>query len=131
MPMSDPQSPREGVKVLIVEDEALIRLVLAEQLHERGYETLEAGTASEAINILELTPRISAVLIDIDMPGSMNGLLLARYVSKAWPDLTILISSGQIEPVSDQMPLGTVFLPKPHRMMDMQRAFAAIERAVL
>ncbi len=62
------------------------------------------------------------------MPGSMNGLLLARYIKKAWSHVIILISSGQVEAVPDQMPLGTVFLPKPHRMIDMQRAYAAIER---
>jgi CheY-like chemotaxis protein len=118
----------DGVTVLVVEDEALIRLVVVEQLHGRGYQTFEAASASEAIEILERTPGISAAIIDIDMPGSMNGLLLARYVSKAWPGITILISSGQVEAVPDQMPHGAVFLPKPHRMADMQRAYAAIER---
>lgn len=121
----------QQITVLIVEDEALLRLVLAEQLHDRGYKTLEAGNATEAINLLEHTDRVSAVFADIELPGSMNGLLLARYVNKRWPDMTIVISSGRADPVADQMPLGTIFLPKPRRMMDMQRAYAAIERSPL
>lgn len=117
--------------VLIVEDEALLRLALAGELHDRGYKTVEAGNACEAINLLECTDTIGVVFADIELPGSMNGLLLARYVSKRWPDITIVVSSGRAEPVSDQMPLGTIFLPKPRRMMDMQRAFAAIERTAV
>lgn len=119
----------QQITVLIVEDEALLRLVLAEQLHDRGYKTVEAGDATEAINLLEHTDRIGAVFADIELPGTMNGLLLARYVSKRWPSVTIIISSGRAEPVTDQMPLGTIFLPKPRRLMDMHRAFAAIERS--
>ena len=122
--MSAPQ-----ITVLIVEDEALIRLALAEQLHERGYKTVEAENATEAINLLESSDRIGAVFADIELPGSMNGLLLARYISKRWPEIIIIMNSGRAEPVADQMPLGTIFLPKPRRMMDMQRAYTAIELA--
>ena len=122
--MSAPQ-----ITVLIVEDEALLRFVLAEQLHDRGYKTVEAGSAAEAIDLLESANGIGAVFADIELPGSMNGLLLARYISKRWPEMTIVISSGRVEAITDQMPLGAIFLPKPRRMMDMERAFAAIERA--
>lgn len=116
--------------VLIVEDEALIRLVLAEQLQERGYRTIEAANASEAINLLERSRAIRAAFIDIDLPGSMNGLLLARYIRSAWPEVALLISSGHVEAMSDQMPAGAIFIPKPCRMMDMARACAAIARTV-
>ncbi len=120
---------RPDIKVLIVEDEALLRLVLADQLHERGYKTVEASNATEAISVLERAEDIEAVFVDVEMPGSMNGLLLARFISKEWPDIKIVVTSGRAEPVSDQMPVGTIFLPKPRRIMDMQRAFTAIERA--
>ena len=120
---------RPDIKVLIVEDEALLRLVLADQLHERGYKTVEASNATEAISVLEHADDIEAVFVDVEMSGSMNGLLLARFISKEWPDIKIVVTSGRTEPVSDQMPLGTIFLPKPLRRMDMQRAFTAIERA--
>lgn len=119
----------QPITVLVVEDEALLRLVLTEQLRDRGYKIVEAGNAAEAIDMLEHTDRIGAVFADIELPGSMNGLLLARYISKRWPAMTIVISSGRVEAVTDQMPVGAIFLPKPRRMMDMQRAFAAIEHA--
>ena len=119
----------QHITVLIVEDEALLRFVLAEQLHDRGYKTVEASNAAEAIDLLEKADGIGAVFADIELPGSMNGLLLARYISKRWPHMTIVISSGRVEAVTDQMPFGAIFLPKPRRMMDMQRAYTAIEQA--
>lgn len=126
---SRPHMDGDTVTVLIVEDEALLRLVLANELRDQGYNTVEAANAAEAIDMLEQSDKIRALFADVELPGSMNGLLLARYVNKKWPDVTIVITSGRTDPVADQMPVGTIFLPKPRRMMDMQRAFAAIERA--
>jgi CheY-like chemotaxis protein len=118
-------------KVLIVEDQALIRLDLVEQLRARGYETIEAANATEAMTLLERNGTITAVFIDIELPGTMNGLLLARHVSRNWPDIAIIISSGFVDPNVDQMPFGTTFLPKPSRAADMRRAFETIENRIL
>lgn len=85
--------------VLVVEDEALVRLVVADALVEAGCPTvLEAGDADEAVALLEAHPGIGAVITDIDMPGSADGLGLAGIVRSRWPRVPVLLTSGRIRP---------------------------------
>jgi CheY-like chemotaxis protein len=72
--------------VLVVEDESLVRLDLATKLVDAGYLIFEASSAAEAIGILERHPEIRVVFTDIQMPGDMDGLALARYVRALAPD---------------------------------------------
>ncbi|RYE54280.1 MAG: response regulator, partial [Hyphomicrobiales bacterium] len=62
------------IRVLVVEDEALVRIDIADQLSDAGFDVLEAANAAEAIDLLEKNPSIRLVFTDIDMPGSMDGL---------------------------------------------------------
>jgi CheY-like chemotaxis protein len=64
--------------VLIVEDEALVRMTAVDMIEEAGFEILEATNADEAILLLEARLDITVVFTDIEMPGSMNGLRLAE-----------------------------------------------------
>src|SRR3978361_714051 len=82
--------------VLIVEDEFLLRMDAIDTISSAGFEALEAVTADEAIAILEARPDIAVVFTDIQMPGSMDGLKLARAVRGRWPPLKIVATSGQI-----------------------------------
>jgi CheY-like chemotaxis protein len=66
--------------VLVVEDDFLIRMHAAEMIEEAGFEVVEASNADEAVAILEGRPNIAVVFTDIQMPGSMDGLKLARAV---------------------------------------------------
>lgn len=66
--------------VLVVEDEPLVRMLAADVIQESGYETVEAANADIAIAILEARRDIRIVFTDIDMPGSMDGLKLARAI---------------------------------------------------
>jgi CheY-like chemotaxis protein len=66
--------------VLIVEDEALVRMTAVVMIEEAGFEVLEAATADEAIVLLEARRDITVVFTDIEMPGSMDGLRLAQAV---------------------------------------------------
>ena len=61
------------VCVLVVEDEALIRMSLVDELEDAGFRVLEAATADEAVGVLGDNPNIEAIFTDIDMPGSMDG----------------------------------------------------------
>jgi Response regulator receiver domain len=69
---------RSGSVILIVEDELLIRMDAAEAIEAAGFEVIQAGNADEAIVILTARPDIHVVFTDIQMPGSMDGLKLAR-----------------------------------------------------
>jgi two-component system, response regulator PdtaR len=66
--------------VLIVEDEALVRMTAVDMIEEAGFEILEATNADEAILLLEARLDITVVFTDIEMPGSMNGLRLAEAI---------------------------------------------------
>ena len=62
--------------VLVVDDDVLVRMNAVFQLEEAGFDTLQAGTADEAIGLLETRSDIKVVFTDINMPGSMDGLAL-------------------------------------------------------
>jgi CheY-like chemotaxis protein len=68
--------------ILIVEDEFLLRLDSAETIESAGFEVIQAANADEAIAILKARPDIHVVFTDIQMPGSMDGLNLARFRSR-------------------------------------------------
>src|SRR5215213_4521042 len=81
-------------KVLVVEDDTLVRLCPAELLEEAGFEVLEARNAQEALTTLERERGIRVVFTSVDMPAGDDGLELARKVHRQWPDIRLVITSG-------------------------------------
>ncbi|MFO1026302.1 MAG: PAS-domain containing protein [Acetobacteraceae bacterium] len=79
--------------VLVVEDNALLRRVVAREVASLGYRTLEAAEAAAALSILE-TEHADLLFTDIVMPGGMDGFDLAREVKRRWPRMHILLTSG-------------------------------------
>ncbi|GAC1330789.1 MAG: response regulator [Bradyrhizobium sp.] len=104
----------QGPVVLIVEDEFFLRMDAVDMIASAGFEVLEAANADEAIEILEARPDIAVVFTDIQMPGSMDGLKLARAVRGRWPPIKIVATSGQIDVKPVDLPEGGRFLPKPY-----------------
>ena len=100
--------------VLIVEDEFLLRMNAVEMIEAAGFEAIEAANADEAIEILESRRDITVVFTDIQMPGSMDGLKLARAVRGRWPPIKIVATSGLVHVREDQLPEGGRFLSKPY-----------------
>src|SRR5579872_1715818 len=80
--------------VLVVEDEALIRLLAVDLLEEEGFSVLEATDAANALQLLEKREDVSVLFTDIQMPGAMNGLDLAARVHERWPNIRLLLTSG-------------------------------------
>ena len=99
--------------ILVVEDEAIIRIELAARLAEMGFKTLTAGDADEAIALLDANPDITLLFTDIRMPGSMDGLRLANHVRLRWPPVKIIVASGLIDTQLSALPDDSIFLPKP------------------
>jgi CheY-like chemotaxis protein len=100
--------------VLIVEDDFLLRTSAVDLIQEGGFEALEAANADEAIVILEARSDITVVFTDIQMPGSMDGLKLARAVRGRWPPIKIVATSGRYNVGEIDLPEGGRFLPKPY-----------------
>ena len=100
--------------VLIVEDEFLVRMDGAGMITDAGFEVVEAANADDAIEILEARRDITVVFTDIQMPGSMDGLKLARAVRGRWPPIKIVATSGLVDVGEKDLPEGGRFLPKPY-----------------
>ncbi len=100
--------------VLIVEDEFLLRMEAVDMIAAAGFEAIEAADADEAIKILESRQDITVIFTDIQMPGSMDGLKLARAVRGRWPPIKIVATSGHADVQETDLPEGGRFLAKPY-----------------
>ena len=116
-PVRDPET------VLLVEDEALVRMLGVDVLEEAGYRVIEAANADVALKVLEADPdAISILVTDVHMPGSMDGEGLARIVDQRWPWIRIIITSGQARLSSEDVPDHGRFVPKPWVVDAMMKA---------
>jgi two-component system, response regulator PdtaR len=100
--------------VLVVEDEMLLRINAVEMISDAGFDVVEAGNADEAISILQARPDIHIVFTDIQMPGSMDGLKLARFVRDRWPPIKLVATSGRLALTEGDLPEGGLFISKPY-----------------
>lgn len=105
----------EPIVVLVVEDEPLLRLDMADHLADEGFEVIEASNADEAIRALESDSRIRLLFTDVDMPGTMDGLKLASFVANRWPPVRIIVTSGHRLVEITEIPDGSVFFAKPYQ----------------
>jgi CheY-like chemotaxis protein len=101
-----------SVIILIVEDEGFLRLHATQIAEEAGLRVLEASGADEAISILESRDDIRIVFTDVQMPGSMDGLALARAVRDRWPPIAIIVTSGRVRPTPDLLPANVFYISK-------------------
>jgi len=99
--------------VLIVEDEMILRMFAVDMVEDAGYTPVEAVDADEAIALLESRSDIALMCTDVRMPGSMDGLGLARTVHERWPSIKIIVVSGQLNPPSSDLPPCSRFFGKP------------------
>jgi len=105
--------------VLVVEDDAVLRASAAEVVADAGFTPVEAADADEAVAILESRSDIALVFTDIQMPGSMDGLGLARTVNDRWPAIKIILVSGRVELSEGEKPVNSRFFRKPFATKQM------------
>lgn len=99
---------------LVVDDEPVIRMVMAEMLGDLGFDVAEADSVAAALAYLkEHGERVSFLLTDVQMPGSRNGMTLANHVTYVWPHIRILVTSGVTRPLPGQLPGRAQFMQKP------------------
>jgi two-component system, response regulator PdtaR len=101
-------------RVLVVEDETLVRMAIVDHLEDEGFMVFEASNADEAIEILVNNLDIRVMFTDIDMPGGMDGLKLAAAVRDRWPPVKIVVTSGYRLVRDDEIPAESRFFPKPY-----------------
>ncbi len=116
--------PRRRLVILVVEDEVLVRTAAAFQLRSLGYTVLEAGNASQALEVLQSRMRIDLVFTDVMMPGLLDGADLARVVLSEYPAIRIMLTSGAARhgPDLEKLPM----LHKPYAFDELARRVAEL-----
>ena len=102
-------------RILVVEDEFFIRLLLAEVLADQGYEVIEAETGDEAVDLIDYPDSFDAIVTDIHMPGRRNGIDVARYARERHPTIPVIYCTGRPDALDKNM-LGTgqLLIAKPY-----------------
>jgi DNA-binding NtrC family response regulator len=109
--------------ILLVEDEPIIRSMLAEEFRIAGFGVLEAEHAAAALAFIESPLPIDLVCTDVRMPGEIDGLTLAKTVRAKRPGARIMIVSGHM-PDPPPAEIQDAFFTKPYNI------FSVVERAV-
>lgn len=113
--------------VLVVEDEMVLRMRAVDIVEDAGFTAVEATNADQAIKVLEARSDISLLFSDIQMPGSIDGLKLAHAVHERWPEIKIILVSGQINPSDDEKPQDSRFFGKP---IDSKQMIAELQNMI-
>ena len=114
--MASPEKVPDAPTVLVVEDEALIRLGIVDAFDDAGFIVLAANDAAQAVVFLQATRarRIDFLFSDVNMPGAMDGLLLAFHTREHWPWISLIVTSGRLQKTFGEMPTNTRFFQKPY-----------------
>jgi DNA-binding NtrC family response regulator len=99
--------------VLVVEDEVIVNLYLADVVEAAGFAPIEAFNADEALTLLMSRSDIRIVITDVNMPGAMDGLRLAHAVRDRWPPIEIIVISGESRLTQQDLPVRGIFFSKP------------------
>ncbi len=96
-PALDGRIAGAGKTVLVVDDEALVRMLIADVLDELGFKILQGATAAEGLRILQSDAPIDLLVSDVGLPGGMNGRQMADTARIVRPDLKVLFITGYAE----------------------------------
>jgi DNA-binding NtrC family response regulator len=119
-------APANGVtaRILIVEDDVLIRAAAAQYLRGTGFEVLEAVSVEQAVELLRAQP-VQVVFADVKLQGSQSGLDLMRIVKNDFPEAKVLLTSGVVK--ADEVTTdGTTLLRKPYFLFEVERHLRAL-----
>jgi PAS domain S-box-containing protein len=125
-PAAAPAAAGDGARILVAEDEPAIRAIVGTALRRRGYRVLLAGSAEEALDLVDADREpIDLLVTDASMPG-MSGLELAQKLAARQPTLRVIVMSGFTEESLRLRDAGiaAVLLPKPFRPADLQQLVA-------
>lgn len=89
-----PEPVRGRMRILLVEDQAAVRMLFVRQLRRLGYDVATAGGADEAVRKLESGPPFDLMLSDVMLPGPVNGAMLCRMVRQRWPGTAVLLATA-------------------------------------
>ena len=112
-------------RILVVEDQAVIRCALVDELALDGYEVAQAENATDAIMMIGNGATYELVLTDIDMPGPFNGIHLAEFSKYVSPDTRVIVMSGASHAVEHLASID-LFVRKPAPSSELRRQVAKL-----
>jgi PAS domain S-box-containing protein len=115
---------RRQCRILLVDDDALVRMGTADMLEDLGHEVVEAGSAAEALTLLQSGVGLDMVITDQAMPG-MRGTELAAQIGRKYPGMPIILATGYAELPNEEDP-GLPRLSKPFRQEDIAKIIDAV-----
>ena len=128
--MSQHVAIHENLTVVVVEDEHVVRELAVCELEESGFNVLEFPTADAALAHLQSHGGETAVVFtDVQMPGRLNGLDLVDIVSRSWPEIGVLVTSGGALVDPGALPSCARFVAKPWRAADIVKRVRRIADA--
>ena len=116
-PQKDRPQFSTALTVLVVEDEAVIRMSTAVALKDAGFRVLEARDSAEALELLNLYGDIGILVTDVRMPGAMDGLALVARVRRDYPAIRALVVSGNTPAAAAFSAGASAFIGKPYEPM--------------
>ena len=110
-----------GKRVLVVEDQDLVRLVLVDLLRDEGFQVVEVSTGDAAAVLIDGPDGFDLVVTDIQMPGKLDGIAVGRHARRRHVDIPIIYVTGQPESMARVGWLGSrdAFVRKPYGLQDM------------
>jgi two-component sensor histidine kinase/CheY-like chemotaxis protein len=118
---------QDPAKVLVVEDEMLLRMRAVDIVEGAGFTPIEAVDADQAFAILQSRSDVDLLFTDIQMPGTMDGLKLAHAVHERWPSIKIILVSGILTPTDSERPTDSRFFGKP---LEARQMIAEIQEMI-
>lgn len=112
--------PRPRAFAVVAEDEPLTRMETADFLTDEGFDVISAVDAARALKAIERLGGVDLLFTDVNMPGAMDGVRLAREVSRRWPETRIVVCSGM--PRSEALPESAYFFDKPFLATAVRKA---------
>jgi PAS domain S-box-containing protein len=121
-PVADPAAATGSERVLLVEDDDLVRVQVSTELETLGYRVVTARSGAEALEVLQTAGPFDLLFTDVVMPGGMNGRELAEAAHRIAPDLPVLYTSGNPDIILSEegrIASGTLLLRKPYRRREL------------
>jgi DNA-binding NtrC family response regulator len=118
------EQPSAAPVVLIVESDVLLRLVTASNMRDAGFDVIEAANCAEAIRILNCIP-VDVLFSDIDVPGNIDGLALAKWVHRSQADTRIILTSVAAGALGGAEEYAS-FLSKPYANKDVEHLLRSV-----
>ena len=107
-------NPSNSPYALVADDDGLVRWDAVTILEDAGFHALSAANGVEAIKLLDqYAGSIVLLFTDVEMPGGPDGFEVARTAARRWPDISIVVASGGVQPGVGDLPEGAIFLDKP------------------